>query len=270
MLGCGFTTAYPWYGYYPGYLPALYSYSAYAWPALYQPVVFSPIVTPVYTPVVVDPAYSYWYPASYYYFSYPGLTAPAYVAPGSSAGGSDMLGVDAAMVSPAAGVKAPPTEPAEASVTSQSQDDTLEEGLSALRNGQAGAARQRLSEAVSAEPNSGIAQMLYTAALVADGRYSTAAIALRDALQVWGDGSLDDFYLPTVYGDEEYCSQYTRDLRAFLSDHPDRSDGWLLTIWASAFSGESAEAAQLLAEARKTWPDDPALAAMGNLIRRDS
>ena len=109
--------------------------------------------------------------------------------------------------------------------------------------------------------------MLYTAALVADGQYKDASLALRDSLQVWGDVQLKDFYLPSVYENQQAQTQYLRDLRAFLSDHPDRLDGWLLTIWSYAFSGQTDQAASLLAEAKKTWPDDPGLVKLEALVR---
>lgn len=266
LVDCGFSYVYPAYGWYP---PVATYYSAYYWPTYCPPVVYTPVVAPAYTPVVVAPAYYYWYPAYAYYYAYPGVVAPAYAAPSTAVGVSVGVGADAGSA-PADVAQPVAPDAAEGSVATAVQGDSLEQGLKALRNGQIEAAREQFSRAVSADPSSGVAQMLYTAALVADGQYKSATVSLRDALQTWSDMQLKDFYLPSVYGDAKSYSQYTRDLRAFLSDHPDRLDGWLLTIWASAFSGQSQEAAQLLAEARKTWPDDAALGALAKVIGRES
>ena len=146
-------------------------------------------------------------------------------------------------------------------------DGNLDRGLTALRAGQIEPARSYLSQAINADPNDGVARMLYTAALVADGQYKDASLALRDSLQVWSDLQLKDFYLPSVYKNDQAQAQYLRDLRAFLSDHPDRLDGWLLTIWSYAFSGQTEQAAGLLAEAKKAWPDDPGLTKLDALVK---
>ena len=258
IVDYGFISVYPAYWYYP---PVVAYYSVYAWPVYYQPVVFSPIVTPVYTPVVVAPACYYWYPIYSYYYAGPAAFPVVY--PSTGVDVSVGVSADAGSESGAVGTAESPEAPSAAAP----QADSLQLGLDALRSGQIETARAHLARAVSADPSSGVAHMLYTAALVADGQYKNAALSLRDSLQVWGNVQLKDFYLPNVYADEKSHTQFTRDLREFLSDHPDRLDGWLLTIWAYAFSGQPDEALHLVGEAKKIWPDDPALLKIEAIVQ---
>ena len=109
--------------------------------------------------------------------------------------------------------------------------------------------------------------MLYTSALLADGQYKDAAEAVRRSLEAWKDVQLKDFYLPSVYDDPKRFTQAMRDVREFLSDHPERVDAWLLVGWSYAFSGEAEQAQTLIVEAQKTWPDDPSFDTLLKVVQ---
>jgi hypothetical protein len=272
----GFRYAYPWCspcGYWPPatvYYSYTYSYWDYP-PVVYTSVCYTPFYTPVYYATPVVPVFpSYYYPAYSVAYYNPSLYyAPPATDLGGSYGTASDWGppVDSSRgVTDAAAVQGSPSQ-AMADASAAQGEANLDMGLKALQAGEVERSRTLLAQAVNADPNNGVARMLYTAALVADGQYKDASLWLRDSLQVWGDVQLKDFYLPNVYGDSAAQAQYLRDLRAFLSDHPDALDGWLLTIWSYAFSGQTQQAANLLAEARKTWPDDPALAKLDAIVR---
>jgi hypothetical protein len=278
----GFRYAYPWcsvYGYWP---PATvyYSYSYPYWyypPVVYSSVCYTPFYGPVYYSAPVVPVFpSYYYPAYSAAYYNPSLY---YVPPAADIGlGSsfelspDWTVQNEANSTPAGAAPAQPeakdlSSPATVDASVPPGEGNLDMGLKALQAGQIERARALLAQAINADPNNGVARMLYTAALVADGQYKEAALSLRDSLQIWRDVQLRDFYLPNVYADAAAQARYLRDLRAFLSDHPDRLDGWMLTIWSYAFSGRTDQAESLLAEAKKTWPDDPGLAKLDAIVR---
>lgn len=146
-------------------------------------------------------------------------------------------------------------------------EDALESGLAAIRGGNMQQARAILDQYVTSDPDNGMARMLYSAALMADGQYKEAAESLRRSLHTWPDFQLKDFYLPAVYDNPKLYTQVTRDVREFLSDHPERMDAWLLVAWSYAVSGQSDEALSLLNEAKKSWPDDSALAMIEKTVQ---
>lgn len=274
----GFRYAYPFYGTFWPPAVVYYQYSYPSWyypPVVYSPVVFTPIYTPVYYAEPVVPIFpTYYYPAYTYLYYYPSLYyAPPATTFGTSFGiSADWTAQNEIYSAPAeAGAPRPQVQdlpsPETADATAAvSGEGNLDRGLEALRAGRIEQARSYLLQAINADPNDGVARMLYTAALVADGQYKEASLALRDSLQVWSDLRLKDFYLPSVYRNEQAQTRYLHDLRAFLSDHPDRLDGWLLTIWSYAFSGQMDQAQSLIAEAKKAWPDDPGLVKLEALV----
>jgi hypothetical protein len=276
-MDCGFRYAYPYYGacWPPAVVYYDYSYPyAYYPPLVYSSVCYTPFYAPVYYSAPVVPVFpSYYYPGYSVMYYYPSLYyTPPVTSFGISTAWSAQNNTDGDSAPAYAGAPVPSVKDLPAPETAEnasaaSGDGNLDLGLKALRAGQLEQARVHLTEAIHADPSDGIARMLYTATLVADGQYKDASLALRDTFQVWGNVQLKDFYLPSVYTDPQAQARYLRDLRAFLSDHPDRLDGWLLTIWSCAFSGRTDQAAGLLTEARKTWPDDPGLAKLESLMR---
>ena len=273
-------------------------------PIVPAPVVVEPV--PVVAPVVAPVYYyypAYYYPVvaampTYVVEPAPVVAAPAVVeAPSSSwsistafsflsrSGKSFDIGASftrvksepAVVVAPtavaapgvAAAEQAPAGDaaPAEDSEPAPAEQVTVEAGLTAIRSGDMEQARSILSQVVAYDPENGMARMLYAAALVADGQYTEAADAVRRSFDTWRDLHLRDFYLPAVYDNSNTFTQTVRDVREFLSDHPERPDAWLLVAWTYAFSGQTAEAASLLSEAGKSWPDDQGFVTLDRLIQ---
>ncbi len=274
-------------------------------PVLFTPVittavvsvpVFVPGVAPVYAPVYYYyPAYTVMSYPTYYVEPTPALVAEPVVveAPSSSWSISSAFGFShhgkefniggsfskersepTVVADPAGTVEQPASDdiamtgPAAAVAPAQSADQaTLESGLAAIRAGDMEQARRILTQVVVNDPSDGMARMLYTSTMLADGQYKDAAEGLRRALETWQDLQLKDYYLPSVYDDAQRFTQTMRDVREFLSDHPERVDAWLLVGFSYAFSGETEQAQTVIAEAQKTWPEDPSFATLLKIVQ---
>lgn len=262
-------------------------------PVVFSPIVPAPIVAPVAVPVmtpVYGPMY-YYQPAYAYYPVYTAMVAPTYVVepapapvvveePASSwsistafsfagrhgnsfgVGGTFTKRKPATVLVPGAASVAQAQTP-----EAQSADVSMETGLAAIRTGEMDKAGEILTQVILSDPDNGMARMLYTAALMADGKYKDATESLRRSLETWPDFELKDFYLPSVYDDAKVFTKTVRDVREFLSDHPERDDAWLLVAWSYAVSGQTSEANLLLNEARKSWPDDATLALLDKSVQ---
>jgi len=162
-----------------------------------------------------------------------------------------------------AAVAAEPEQPVE------QIDRMLEGGLEAMRAGDYDSARRYFVRVLLRRPDDGRVRTYYVAALMADGQYTEAAICLRRALQLWEDVELGEFDLAELFSDQRTLEQQVAALRTFVADNPERLDGWLLLTWAYAFSGEREDARLIVAEARRTWPDDPTLLHLEQILRAD-
>lgn len=261
--------------------PVYYYYPAYA----YYPV-YTAVVAPTYVvepapvvaaPAVVETPSSGWSISTA--FSFLGHHGKSFAFGASFSKARSTTIVAPAVVAPAAPAVA--ATPAEASPATDPQGQaqaaptggsspaqaTLESGLTAIRSSDMQKARNILSQVVVSDPDNGMARMLYSAALTADGQYKEAAESLRRSLETWPDFQLKDFYLPAVYDNPKVFTQTMRDVREFLSDHPGRDDAWLLVSWSYAVSGQSDEAVMLLNEARKSWPEDAVFASLGKAVQ---
>ncbi|MGC4121562.1 MAG: tetratricopeptide repeat protein [Myxococcales bacterium] len=263
----------------PVYAPLYYYYPAYAYYPTYAAVaapayVVEPAPVPVVAaPAVVEAPSSGWSIGTAFSFaghhghnfgfgfnftkvkSEPAVVAaPAVVAP--------------AAVAPAVAVEPAPAVAGEVTTAGEAPAPaSLEGGLAAIRADEMEKARNILSQVVLSDPDNGMARMLYAAALVADGQYKEAAEALRRSLETWPDFQLKDFYLPAVYDNPKTFTKTMRDVREFLSDHPERTDAWLLVAWSYAVSGQSNEANMLLTEAKKSWPEDGVFATLDKAVQ---